>query len=63
MKDAWDRLGMDSDLGKVPLEEALVEIDSGRELREPEIIFEKIGDEKIEEVELILKKRLEEAGK
>jgi methionyl-tRNA synthetase len=63
MKDAWDQLGMDSDLGKVPLEEALVEIDSGRELREPEIIFEKIGDEKIEKVELILKKRLEEAGK
>ncbi|HUW66835.1 MAG TPA: methionine--tRNA ligase [Candidatus Nanoarchaeia archaeon] len=61
MKEAWTQLGLNSDVSELAYLEALTEIESGKSLPKPAILFEKIDDKKIEEMETILNKRVAEA--
>jgi methionyl-tRNA synthetase len=57
MEKAWKQLGLPSDFHNMRFEDALTEFPS-RELSAPEILFTKIGDKKIKEMEAILDKRI-----
>lgn len=61
MKDAWGHLGLDGDVSQMTYDESLVELESGRALPKPAILFKKIEDKKIEEMEAIMNKRVAEA--
>ncbi len=57
MEKAWRQLALAGDVHTARLEDALVEIPS-KELPAPEILFTKIEDNKIKEMESILEKRI-----
>ncbi|MCE8422956.1 MAG: methionine--tRNA ligase [Candidatus Methanoperedens sp.] len=57
MEKAWKQLGSQGDVHTAQFEEALVTIPAG-ELVPPEILFTKIEDKKIEEMEMILDNRI-----
>jgi methionyl-tRNA synthetase len=60
MEKAWKQLGLAGDVHGARFEDAFVEIPAG-ELRAPEILFTKIDDKKIKEMEAILDKRIKMA--
>ncbi len=57
MEKAWKQLGLSGDVHNARFEDALIEIPAG-ELGAPEILFTKIEDKKIKEMEAILDKRI-----
>ncbi|MDO8726642.1 MAG: methionine--tRNA ligase [Candidatus Methanoperedens sp.] len=57
MEIAWKQLGLKGDVHAAKLEEALEEISSNK-LEQPEILFTKLEDKKIKEMETILDKRI-----
>ncbi len=57
MENAWKQLGLSGDVHQARFEDGLVEIPS-QELGAPEILFTKIEDKKIKEMESILDKRI-----
>jgi len=57
MEKAWKQLGLKGDVHVAKLQEALVEI-SANTLEQPEILFTKLEDKKIKEMEAILDKRV-----
>ncbi|MHC1583288.1 MAG: methionine--tRNA ligase [Methanosarcinales archaeon] len=61
MEVAWRDLGLRESVHTVSYDEALVELEGGRPILKPEILFNKIDDGKIEEMERILSKRIIEA--
>ncbi|MDY0267111.1 MAG: methionine--tRNA ligase [Methanimicrococcus sp.] len=63
MQEAWEQLGMSGNVSDVLYEEASVPLVSGSRLSLPKILFEKLEDEKIEEMDNIAKGRVNEALK
>ncbi|MBN2111068.1 MAG: methionine--tRNA ligase [Methanosarcinaceae archaeon] len=61
MEKAWKQIGMDSDVHTATYEEATVPVVSGIKLEKPEILFTKLEDDKIEEMEKISSKRIKAA--
>ena len=61
MKDAWNHLGLDGDISQMTYNEALVDIESGRAIPKPVILFDKIDDTIIEKMDATLNKRVAEA--
>lgn len=61
METAWKQIGMDSDIHTASYEEAIVPVLSGTKLTKPEILFTKLEDDKIEEMEKIASKRVKAA--
>ena len=57
MEMAWKQLGLKGDVHAAKLEEALEEI-SANKLEQPEILFTKLEDKKMKEMEAILDKRI-----
>jgi methionyl-tRNA synthetase len=57
MEKAWKKFGLHGDVHAAKLEGALVEI-SANKLEQPEILFTKLEDKKIKEMEAILDKRV-----
>ncbi|NJD76293.1 MAG: methionine--tRNA ligase [Candidatus Methanoperedens sp.] len=57
MEKAWNQLGLSGDVHSARFEDALIEIPAGK-LGAPEILFTKIEDKKIKEMEAILDKRI-----
>jgi len=57
MEKAWKQLGLPGDVHNARFEDALIEIPAGK-LNVPEILFTKIEDKKIKEMEAILDKRI-----
>ena len=60
METAWKQLGFAGNIHTVLYEEALIELESGKKLPEPEIIISKIENSKIEEMEAMLTERIGE---
>lgn len=56
--EAWKQLGMDSELSNTPYDEATVEIKAGQTLLKPSVLFTKIEDSKIAEMERSLDDRV-----
>jgi methionyl-tRNA synthetase len=61
-QQAWDLLGLQGDISQMKYNESLIEITSGVMLPKPAILFEKIDDKKIKEMDEILNKRVVEAS-
>ena len=58
MGEAWKQIGMEGDISKASMDDAKKEIPSSQALAVPKILFGKIEDEKIKEVERVLSERL-----
>lgn len=61
MKEAWNYLGLEGDISQIAYGEAIKEMESGTTLPKPAILFDKIDDKKIEEMDTILNHRVAEA--
>ncbi|AKB73777.1 Methionyl-tRNA synthetase [Methanosarcina lacustris Z-7289] len=61
METAWKGLGQESDIHAVQYEEALVPLKSGTKLAKPELLFTKLEDDKIGEMEEIANQRVKAA--
>jgi methionyl-tRNA synthetase len=61
MEVAWKQIGMDSDVHEAAYEEATVPVVSGTKLAKPGILFTKLEDDKINEMEAISSKRVKAA--
>jgi methionyl-tRNA synthetase len=61
MEVAWKQIGMDSDVHEATYEEATVPVVSGTKLAKPGILFTKLEDDKINEMEAISSKRVKAA--
>jgi methionyl-tRNA synthetase len=61
MEVAWKQIGMDSDVHETTYEEATVPVVSGTKLAKPGILFTKLEDDKINEMEAISSKRVKAA--
>ncbi len=61
MEIAWKQIGMDSDVHATTYEEATVPVVSGTKLSKPKILFTKLEDDKIAEMEEISSKRVKAA--
>jgi len=61
MQSAWSQLGMKGTVGEVLFDEAMAPIPEGHDLGKPEILFTKMDDSKVKELEEIFKKRIEQA--
>lgn len=61
MEKAWKQLGLEGDLHAVQYEEAFVPLKAGAQLGKPEIIFTKLEDDKIGEMEAIANQRVKAA--
>ena len=61
MNEAWGHLGLEGDVSQMRYDEGLVELESGRPLPKPAILFTKIDDKKIDEMVVIMNKRIAEA--
>ncbi|HIH86642.1 MAG TPA: methionine--tRNA ligase, partial [Methanosarcinales archaeon] len=61
MNEAWGHLGQKGDVSQMKYDEGLVELESKRPLPKPAILFTKIDDKKIDEMEVIMNKRIAEA--
>jgi len=57
MEKAWKQLALEGDVHEARFEDALAEIPGAR-LKVPEILFSKLEDKKIKEMEMILDKRI-----
>ncbi|NOQ32591.1 MAG: methionine--tRNA ligase subunit beta, partial [Methanosarcinales archaeon] len=60
---AWDQVGMDAGLDGASYDEATAEIAVGQPIPTPAMLFAKIEDKTIQEMEEILEKRVSEATK
>jgi methionyl-tRNA synthetase C-terminal region/beta chain len=63
MQEAWEQLGMSGNVSDVSYDEALVPLVSGAKLGKPEILFTKLEDDKISEMDGIAKERVHSALK
>lgn len=63
MQEAWVQLGLEGNVADVLYEEALVPLVPGSKLGQPEILFTKLEDDKIAEMDEIAKKRVHLAMK
>ncbi|NOR48845.1 MAG: methionine--tRNA ligase, partial [Methanosarcinaceae archaeon] len=61
MEDAWGQIGMSGDVHAATYSDATMLVNSGTTLPKPTILFEKIDDDKTEEMETISNKRVAEA--
>ncbi len=61
MEDAWGQIGMSGDVHAATYSDATVLVNSGTTLPKPTILFEKIEDDKTEEMENVASKRVAEA--
>ena len=61
MQEAWEQLGLAGNVSDVLYEEALVPLESGSKLGIPVILFAKLEDDKIAEMDGIAKKRVQSA--
>ncbi len=62
MQNAWKQLGMPGEVSKIALEDALVPLDSGQSLGTPEILFDRLEEKFVKELEKIFMDRIKEAG-
>jgi methionyl-tRNA synthetase len=62
METAWAGLGQESDIHAVQYEEALVPLKAGTKLAKPEILFTKLEDDRIGEMEEIANQRVQAAN-
>ncbi len=62
METAWAGLGQESDIHAVQYEEALVPLKAGTKLAKPEILFTKLEDDRIGEMEEIANQRVKAAN-
>jgi len=60
---AWDQVGMDAGLDGASYDEAAVVVEVGQPIPTPAMLFAKIEDKTIQEMEEILEKRVSEATK
>lgn len=58
MEAAWKQLGMKDNVAKMPFQEALVPIDSGHLLGTPEILFSKMEDAAVKELDRVFSERI-----
>ncbi|MDL2261710.1 methionine--tRNA ligase [Methanimicrococcus sp. OttesenSCG-928-J09] len=63
MQEAWEQLGLSGNVSDVLYDEALVPLVPGTALGKPEILFTKLEDDKIAEMDEIAKKRVHLAMK
>ncbi len=63
MQEAWVQLGLEGNVADVLYDEALVSLVPGSKLGQPEILFTKLEDDKIAEMDEIAKKRVHLAMK
>lgn len=63
METAWHQLGMKTSIHDATFVDLLVEVPAGQHLGQPEILFNRVEDEKIEEMEEILEERIAIAEK
>ncbi|MDK2891892.1 methionine--tRNA ligase [Methanohalophilus sp.] len=61
MENAWKQIGMETDVHTAGYADALTPVKSGITLEKPSILFDKIEDEKIEEMETIASRRVKAA--
>ncbi len=59
MEKLWEDLGVEGDIHDVLIKEALIPLKSGEKLVKPGMLFSRIEDEKIEDMQNILQKRIE----
>jgi methionyl-tRNA synthetase len=62
MDDAWKQVGMNDDVHAASYGDATIPVKAGTALPKPEILFGKIEDEKIEQMEKIASKRVRKAN-
>ena len=62
METAWEELGQEGDLHTILYDEALVPIKAGTKLAKPQILFTKLEDDRIEEMEEIANQRVKAAN-
>ena len=62
MEDAWKQVGMNGDVHAASYGDATISVKAGTALPKPEILFGKIEDEKIEQMEKIASKRVRKAN-
>ncbi|MFQ6056983.1 MAG: methionine--tRNA ligase subunit beta, partial [Methanosarcinales archaeon] len=63
MESAWKQLNLEGNIHAIPYSESVTEIKSGVSLPKPKVLFEKIEDEKIAEMESIQNARIKAADK
>jgi len=61
MASAWKQLGLDSSIGKVQFSEALVPLAEGWKLGKPEILFSRMEDAQVKELDGIFQERMKTA--
>jgi len=61
MQEAWKQLGLEGNVSDVLYEEALVPLVNGSKMGTPEILFTKLEDDKIAEMDGIAKQRVQSA--
>ena len=60
--EAWNQLGMGTELKNAPYDEVAVEIAAGQSLLPPSLLFAKIDDQTIKEMDAILSNRVSEGA-
>jgi methionyl-tRNA synthetase len=61
MQNAWQQLGGEGDVAEKPFQEALVPLAEGRRLGTPEILFSRMEEAFVKELDMIFKERIEKA--
>lgn len=61
MEEVWRMLGLEGSVHTAQLEDALVEVPSGTHIPAPEVLFERIDDERIEQLEMQMHERIRAA--
>jgi methionyl-tRNA synthetase len=62
MEAAWAQLGLDGKAALQRFEDVLVPVEEGRALGKPEILFKRIEDSQVQELEGIFRERIAQAG-
>ncbi len=61
MQSAWKQLGLAGNVSEKPFEEAIVPLDSGQNLGTPEILFTRMEEAFVKDLDRIFKERMEQA--
>lgn len=61
MEDAWKQLGLEGRAYERPFQEALVPLESGQPLGKPEILFSKMEEAAVKDLDRIFRERIREA--
>jgi methionyl-tRNA synthetase len=61
MQNAWQQLGGEGDVAEKPFQEALVPLAEGGRLGTPEILFSRMEEASVKELDMIFKERIEKA--